>query len=220
MIAFRELQRYFPFAWKLALFISVLIGANYTGNWVMEQLSGHLTPSTEPTLHRLIMTATAVYILLMMLPFVPGAEVGFGMMATLGPKIVPLVYASTVLALSLSFLIGRMVPEEKVIATFEAVRLKRAARLLRNLHDLEVEERLGFILSQTSSRFVPFLLRYRFIALMIALNIPGNAVIGGGGGISLVAGFSRLFPFHYFLIAVVIAVAPIPLFLFVLGSSN
>ena len=217
MVALGEWKTYFRFAWKLALFIGILVGASYTGNWVMEQLSGHLTPSTEPMLHRLIMTATAVYILLMMLPFVPGVEIGLGMIATLGPKIAPLVYVSTVLALSLSFLIGRLVPQERVIRAFRIVRLNRAAELLRNVHDLAPEERLGFILAQTSSRFVPLLLRYRFIALMIALNIPGNAVIGGGGGISLIAGFSRLFPFHSFLIAVAIAVAPVPLFLFFLG---
>lgn len=217
MIARRELQTSLRIAWKSALFIAVLIGANYTGNWAMEQLSGHLTPSTEPTLHRLIMMATAAYILLMMLPFVPGVEIGLGMIATLGPKIAPLVYVSTVFALSLSFLIGRLVPQETVVGAFRVVRLNRAAELLRNVHHLALEERLEFILAQTASRFVPLLLRYRFIALVVAVSIPGNAVIGGGGGISLIAGFSRLFPFHLFLVAVAVAVAPVPLFLFFLG---
>lgn len=217
MTAKRDLATYFRFGWKLALFIAVLVAANYSGNWVMGRLTAHLTPSTEPMLHQIIMTATATYILLMMLPFVPGAEIGLGMMAMLGPKIAPLVYGSTVVSLSLAFLIGRLVPEKRVIRALQIMGLKRAADLLRNMSDRELDERLGFLLSQSSSRFVPMLLRYRFIALMIVLNIPGNAVIGGGGGISLTAGFSRLFPFPLFLLAVAIAVAPVPLFLAIIG---
>lgn len=212
-----DIGKLLKIAWKVALIVGALIAAKHTGNWVMSQLSGHLTPSTEPMLHRLIMTATTVYVLLMTLPFVPGVEIGLAMMATLGPKIAPLVYASTVLALSLAFLIGRLVPEETVIQFFDFVRLKGAADMLRRLRDCKPEDRLDVLAGQTTTRLVPFMLRYRYIALMIILNLPGNAVIGGGGGISLVAGFSRLFPFHLFVATTAIAVAPVPLFLMVSG---
>jgi hypothetical protein len=36
-------------------------------------------------------------------------------------------------------------------------------------------------------------LRRRYIAPALALNIPGNALIGGGGGIALFAGVSGLY---------------------------
>lgn len=202
---------------KIALLICVLIAAKYLSDWVLGQLTPYLTPSTEPTLHRIIMIAVLVYTLLMMLPFVPGVEIGLGMMMTFGPKIVPLVYGATVLALSLAFLLGRLVPQDAIISTFDTVRLKRGAALLRNLQPLSTEERLGFILQNSSSRITPYLLRYRYLALVIALNLPGNAVVGGGGGICLIAGFCRLFSFPGFLLTVILAVAPVPLAVFLTG---
>lgn len=183
----------------------------------MGQLNPHLTPSTEPALHRLIMTAITVYVLLMMLPFIPGVEIGLGMMVMFGPKIAPLVYGCTVLALVLSFLIGRLVPQHSIIGMFEALHLKRAGNLLRELETLNSEARLQFLLRNASTRIVPFLLRHRFLALMVALNLPGNALVGGGGGICLVGGFSRLFSFPKFIRAVAIAVAPVPLMVLLTG---
>lgn len=213
-----QIRPYLGIASKLALLIAVLVAASYAGQWVMGQLNPHLTPSTEPALHRLIMTAITVYILLMMLPFVPGVEIGLAMMVMFGPKIAPLVYGGTVLALVLAFLIGRLVPQRAIIETFETLHLKRAGQLLKELESRSAEERLKYLLQGASTRTVPFLLRHRFLALMVALNIPGNAIVGGGGGICLVAGFSRLFEFSNFALAVAAAVAPVPLIILVTGS--
>ena len=41
--------------------------------------------------------------------------------------------------------------------------------------------------------------------------MPGNVLIGGGGGIAMVAGLSRLYSLAGFLLAVGVAVAPVPL---------
>lgn len=46
---------------------------------------------------------------------------------------------------------------------------------------------------------------------MVGLNLPGNALIGGGGGIALMAGMSRLFSFPLFLLSLTVAVSPVPL---------
>lgn len=214
----RSIRPYLGVAWKLAMFVALLIGASWAGSWVQGQLNMELTPSTEPTLHRLIMTATTAYVLLMMLPFVPGVEIGLTMMAMFGPKIAPLVYGATVFALVLSFLVGRLVPQNAIAEIFETLHLKRAARLLRQTESLDSDARLQFLLRNTSTRIVPFMLRHRFLALMVALNLPGNTVVGGGGGICLVAGFSRLFTFPKFALAVAIAVSPVPLAMFVMGT--
>lgn len=217
MVKPEQVRAVFRIALKAFVLVGMLVAAKYAGDQVLKQLTPHLTPSTEPALHRLIMIAIAAYILLMMLPFVPGVEIGLGMMVMFGPKIVPLVYGSTVLALALSFLIGRLVPQQSVIEMFDILRFKRAAGLLRQLYPLDADERLQFILNNRSSRIVPFLLRHRYIALMAAINLPGNALIGGGGGISLVSGFSRIFSFSGFLIAVALAVAPVPIMAMVTG---
>lgn len=214
----RPIRAYLAIAWKFALLIAVLIAASYAGDWVESQLNLHLTPSTEPALHRAIMIAITVYILLMLLPFVPGVEIGLGMMMMFGPKIAPLVYGGTVLALVLAFLVGRLVPQRVIVEIFETLRLKRAAGFLRQLEPLDTSERLQFLLRNASTRIVPFLLRHRFLALMVALNLPGNALVGGGGGIGLFAGFSRLFALPGYTLAVAVAVLPVPLLILITGT--
>ncbi|MDH3716210.1 MAG: hypothetical protein OET44_20460 [Gammaproteobacteria bacterium] len=210
-----DLRPYLRVALKLVLLGALLIGATYAGNWIMGQFNPHLTPSTEPAFHRMIMITMVIYVLMMALPFVPGAEIGLGLMVMFGPKIAPLVYAGTVLALSLAFLLGRLVPQQTIVEIFETLHLKRASRLVRRLEPLDSQERLEYLLQNASARIVPFLLRHRFLALAVALNLPGNALIGGGGGICLVAGYSRLFPLRMYLLTVSIAVSPIPLAVFV-----
>lgn len=58
---------------------------------------------------------------------------------------------------------------------------------------------------------MPRLLRHRYLALAVALNLPGNTLLGGGGGIALMAGLSGLYPMPAYLTTVAIAVAPVPL---------
>jgi hypothetical protein len=48
--------------------------------------------------------------------------------------------------------------------------------------------------------------------------VPGNAVIGGGGGIALLAGISGLFTFPRYLAIVSLAVLPVPLTIMLIGS--
>lgn len=213
-----RLRPYLGLACKVALFVGFLVLASRTGNWVFAQLTPHLMPGTEPSTHRLIMVAISAYVLLMMLPFVPGVEIGLGMMMMFGPNIAPLVYGATVVALVLSFLAGRLVPQEKTASLFRTLGLRRTANLLDELLPLGPNARVAYLLRGASTRIVPFLLRHRVIALMVALNLPGNAVLGGGGGICLAAGFSRLFSFPTYLMAVLIAVAPVPALVYMTGT--
>jgi hypothetical protein len=55
------------------------------------------------------------------------------------------------------------------------------------------------------------LLKHRHVAVALALNTPGNIVLGDGGGIVMAAGFSRLFSLPGFAVTVMLAVAPVPL---------
>lgn len=203
---------------KLVLFVVLLIAASQTGNWVVGELGFHVRPSNEPLVHRAIMAAMVVYIVLMALPFVPGVEIGLALMMMFGASIVPLVYLATVIALVLGFLIGRLVPQRTIIELLELVRLRRLRDALVRLEPLGSRERLAFLLQHADSRWLPFLLRHRFAAVMVALNIPGNAIIGGGGGISFLAGFSRLFSLPAYGLTVAVAVAPFPLLVLVSGG--
>lgn len=75
------------------------------------------------------------------------------------------------------------------------------------------------LLSRAPAKFIPNLLRHRYLAIAVALNIPGNTVIGGGGGISLAAGMSRLFGSWRFVLTLAVAVAPVPLLIVIFGTD-
>ena len=75
------------------------------------------------------------------------------------------------------------------------------------------------MIERSPKKFVPFLLKYRYLALLVVINAPGNIVIGGGGGIAMSAGMSRLFVPSLFLLTIAIAVSPIPLFLIIFGAN-
>ena len=99
------------------------------------------------------------------------------------------------------------------------LRLRRAEQLLKRIEPLGSEERLRFLLNKAPGAALPFLLRHRYVALAVAINLPGNFLIGGGGGIALVAGLSRLFSFGGFLLTIAIAVAPVPLLIALFGKD-
>lgn len=203
---------------KVAAFVCFIYAGIVASDWLTARFVPHLTPSTEPSVHRMIMTATVAYLICMMLPFVPGMEIGLALMVVFGPPIVPLVYGATVIALSASFLIGRFIPQNAVINGFATLRMNRAARLLQEMKALDVEARLPWLLQRSPGRALPWLLKFRYAALMVLFNLPGNAVLGGGGGIAMMSGFSRLFTLTGFVVAVALAVSPVPLLILWTGS--
>jgi hypothetical protein len=76
---------------------------------------------------------------------------------------------------------------------------------------------LDYLLQIAPTRVVPFLLRHRYLALALAFNLPGNALIGGGGGIALLAGLSRQFRYPHYLLMLCLAIAPVPVLLLLTG---
>lgn len=116
-----RLGRYVVIGAKIATLVGLIYAANLAGEWLTSRFVPHLTPSTEPAVHRMIMTATLVYMICMMLPFVPGVEIGVALMVVFGPPIVPLVYGSTLVALSVSFLAGRLIPQHAIIHAFKVL---------------------------------------------------------------------------------------------------
>ncbi len=175
-------------------------------------------PSNEPEIHAMVMAVVALYVVAAALPFVPGAEIGFGLILALGPRIIPLVYLAMVAALLLAFLIGRFVPLRACAAVFDFARLRRARDLVLRLEPLGQQERLSLLVGQASTRGLPFLLRYRYLALALAINLPGNTVIGGGGGLALAAGMSGLYRPLPFAATMALAVAPLPLAILLSGE--
>ncbi len=206
-------RRYLGLALKLVAFAALIALASHADDAILSALDLHVSPETEPALHRAIMMATAVYIVLMALPFFPGIEIALGMMMLFGAPIVPLVYFSTVVALLIAFLIGRLVPPDKIIRAFDRLGLMRARDMLTRLEEVDAQQRLALLQGTVSWPWMRLLLKHRYLAVAIALNTPGNIVLGDGGGIAMAAGFSRLFTLPAFALTVLLAVSPIPLIL-------
>ena len=195
---------------KLCLLVAIVLLANIGASRLIESLEVQIWPEHMEIVDRVVLVGVALYIAMMATPFLPGIELGLLLMTLLGPKGVVVTYACTLIALSISFGLGRVFPVGYLVALVEWLHLQRAAALLKRFDATPPAERLGFIAEIAPAKAVPVLLRHRYLMLALLLNIPGNAVIGGGGGIAMMAGMSRLYSFPAFLALLALAVLPGP----------
>lgn len=151
-----------------------------------------------------------VYAVLIAVPFVPGIEVGLTLMAMEGPWIAPWIYAATVTGLTLAYLAGEFICYPRLLRVLADLRLHKACRLIERLQPMGKAERLVFLQERAPLWARPFVSQFRYVLLAVLINLPGNALIGGGGGLAFLAGFSRLFHFWPMLLTMVLAVAPVP----------
>ncbi len=157
------------------------------------------------------------YIVLMAIPFVPGIEIGIALMLLEGRDIVLWVYFATVLGLMLSFLVGHLLPLAYLHKVFADLRLKRACLLIERIQSTPKKRRLDIFNPHIPKFLHPVFIHGRYILIALVLNIPGNALLGGGGGILLVAGLCRIFHPWLIFATLLIAVAPIPFSILILG---
>ncbi len=195
---------------KVAVFAVILVFLNYAAGWLANLVAFQMWPQHMNMAVFFLFASVVSYMLLLAIPFLPGIEVGLMLMAMFGTKGIVLVYLCTVISLSLSFLFGRLLPPRHLARALGWFHLTRARDMVAALEPLGTEERLQFLLRTAPSRVVPFLLRQRYLIIGVLFNIPGNALIGGGGGIGLIAGMSRLFPFPKYLLLVSVAITPGP----------
>ncbi|MEL0108377.1 MAG: hypothetical protein VW802_15730 [Rhodospirillaceae bacterium] len=211
-------RRWTKIIFLLLIYAGLLAGGHWGSQWLIDLVGVDLSPGVKSHARHVVMAGIALYTGLMALPFVPGMEISVALLAAFGHQVAVLIYAATVTALAISYLIGRLVPIRLIAKLFESLGQKRAVNLVHRLEPLSAEQRLETLIAHAPKRFVPSLLKYRYIAIAVALNVPGNAVIGGGGGIALLAGISGLFTFPRYLAIISIAVLPVPLTVWMLGS--
>jgi hypothetical protein len=168
----------------------------------------------------LIVAAFVCFVVLTAIPFIPGAEIGLGLLMVLGASGALGVYLAMVAALCLAFAAGRIVPPARIAALFGALGLVRARDLVLRTADFAEADRAAFIAEHAPARWVPFLLRNRYVALALLFNLPGNVILGGGGGIAFAAGASRLFGTWAYVATVLLAVAPVPLMFWLFGAGG
>tara|TARA_R110001592_G_scaffold64165_1_gene196973 strand:+ start:14080 stop:14655 length:576 start_codon:yes stop_codon:yes gene_type:complete len=139
-----------------------------------------------------LVVSSVIYAFLLAIPYFPGIEVGIAIMIIFGTFGVISVYIATTLGLLAAFLLGK--------------KLRKNNR--PNDHFRKI------IISETTEKLSTY---SPMFTLMILLNLPGNIVLGGGGGIAMSYGYYRKLSTLKFLISLMIATSPIPILLAVFG---
>ena len=150
------------------------------------------------------------YVLLLSLPFVPGVELGVLLMCVFGKEGIVFAYLATVAGLSLAFFLGRKLPLRWVESSLKKLGFAHGTE--HHFDDIDgMLENFSLKKRFCHNRLISFLSKYRYPAIGILFNMPGNYLIGGGGGIALACGISRNISWKRFLLTVVLAVLPVPL---------
>ncbi|MBC8337259.1 MAG: hypothetical protein H8E39_01070 [Alphaproteobacteria bacterium] len=190
----------------------LLWGGQWGSGWLIDLFGVDFGAAVQSHEFHLMVAGVVFFAVLMAIPFVPGIEISLALLAVFGPKVAVAIYAATLAALAFSYLIGGMLPLGLIASLFGRLGLQRAKALVQTLQPLNAGQRFETLIDHAPKRIVPLLLKHRYIAVIVALNVPGNALIGGGGGIALLAGLSGLFIFSRFLASVALAALPVPLF--------
>lgn len=167
----------------------------------------------------LLVLMLIVYSLLLAIPFVPGVEIGLALFAMEGPWIAPFVYSATVCGLILAFIAGKHLAYRHLHRVFADLGFSRACQLLETLDPMTEAERLQLLRARLPRRLAGLSFGWRYLLLAALLNIPGNAVLGGGGGIAMAAGLSGIYGKRLTLLTIVLAVAPVPLAVWLFGAQ-
>jgi hypothetical protein len=195
--------------------------------WVVIRLLGWVGAVTdrmpdgqgEMIMLGLLISLLLAYAILMATPYVPGIEIGISLLVMKGAAVAPFVYLATVIGLTVAYLAGRFLSYDWLHKVFADLRLRRACDLLEAVRPLSREERLERLRARLPDWARALTGPGRYLALALLLNLPGNGLIGGGGGICLIAGLSRLFGTRGTIIAIALGVAPVPLLVWLFGAE-
>ena len=126
-----------------------------------------------------------LYLLLLSLPFVPRVELGLLLMCVFGQQSILPIYFASIGGIMLAFTAGQCLSKEQISDWM--IRLVLLPRSANTNSETDEWVKQPF-LSRTSQRYPwleRYLKQYRYVSLMILFNLPGNYLIGGGGGIAL-----------------------------------
>lgn len=138
-----------------------------------------------------LVTAT-LYALALAVPFLPAVEMGWMVMAALGTPGILAIWMATPLGLLIAFMLGQTLSDWPFL------------QRLRARLDLAFQTATDNSLRSKLLRFAQrYLASHPYWVLAVLVNLPGNWMIGGGGGIGLLAGASGLYrPLRFVLVLI------------------
>ncbi len=163
--------------------------------------------------------ALVAYALLLAIPFVPGVEIGLSLLIMQGSAVAPLILVATVAGLSLSYGVGSAFATTLPCSFLRSMGLPRACAFVESMKDLDRAERLQTLRDAAPHWLGGWVIKNRYILLAILVNLPGNSLVGGGGGILLLAGLSRLYSWPLVLLTLLLATSPIPVAVWIFGTD-
>jgi hypothetical protein len=158
-----------------------------------------------------IIIGSVFYVLMLSVPFFPGIEIAWVMIFIYGKEAIILLYFLTICGLCLSFGIGRWFEKSWLTTWINIPALKK--------HFSERSLNIRTRLSSLHPRMAPIiassqtLTKHHYVLLAIIINVPGNTLVGGGGGISFICGMNHRFSWKGFILTLVLAIAPVPILL-------
>ena len=194
-------------ALRLAILVTIAYFLHRLLNWAQPQLENSKYSWAMPGL---TLAMLMLYALLIAIPFVPGIEIGLSLLMLSGPELALPVWVATTFGLALAFIAGSRLPYAWLHRAFLDLHMAKACALLEKINPMTPKERAAHLQSYLPIRVGPLVTKYRYFALAILINIPGNFVIGGGGGIALLSGLSGLFRLPIAILTIALATAPIP----------
>lgn len=195
---------------RVAIVLVIAYALHLVLGWAMQGIRG-LHAGGAGIRIGLLVVILLVYAVLLAIPFVPGIEVGLAVLAMEGAWIAPFVYLGTVGGLILAYQVGAHLPYRYLHRVLADLGLRGACRLLDRIEPLGEAERIALIRKPLPGFLARITLGWRYLLLALLFNIPGSAMLGGGGGIAFVAGLTRIFDARLTILTIVLAVAPVPL---------
>ena len=195
----------------------------WAGLALFDWLQGHIADLEDAARSRMMTTlvilAILAYAAVIAIPFVPAIEIAIALMVMEGAIIAPFVWIATVLGLLAAYLVGRWVSLDWLHGLFRDMHMIRACEMIHRIKTEPPAHRLEALSSRLPRWLAPVATRWRYGLLAALLNLPGNIALGGGGGIMMAAGISRLFSPGWTTLTIMLATLPVPLAVWLLGTD-
>ena len=204
---------------RLLVIFAMVYLAKLGVDLLMAKITLFETDAAARAVTGLMITVLIGYAILLAIPFIPGVEIGIAILALEGARAAPMVYLATVAGMLLAFFLGQYAPLHHLIRICRDLRLERATRLLEQISETPRADRLNAMQERLPRWLVPIFCNYRYVTLGLAINLPGNIALGGGGGIMLAGGLSRLFQTRFVVVTVILVTLPVPLSVWLLGTD-